>query len=405
MFFFYKKPRSIHNAIFLACSLISSSVLAVEQTSTVLGTRAMGMGGAFVAVAADSSAIWYNPAGLGTAQDTAEVIIEVGDVVLENANYDDVGNELTPSYTKTQNLKQVAWAQDNIAIAYVKPYQFNTSIYNNDKSGKHDINVNYNEIKIAYSFQQSSFFNIGVGLDLIRQSYQCNTNCDNSQIDTSESALGYGFSLGLLGHWEFIESSDHPLQLKVGANYRSAAQIDDLKVLGYEAIAPTRPESTSIGTSLNMPFTIGTIPISATASLQIESLNYDALAYPFIHEGELIFGSLEQDESRNSIGFEFKAPIHTEIDLYLRTGYAATSANSQNYTPGQMENGKDLNAFGVNTYYLGANSDSFTIGLGLTMPNWAIDFAAENRKITQRDPDNSDASELTLMSLSASYLF
>jgi len=34
------------------------------QTFDVVGTRALGMGGAFVAVADDASATWWNPAGL-----------------------------------------------------------------------------------------------------------------------------------------------------------------------------------------------------------------------------------------------------------------------------------------------------------------------------------------------------
>src|SRR5262245_54171938 len=40
----------------------SSSAQIVES----VGNRAMGMGGAFVAVAADSTATWWNPAGLAT---------------------------------------------------------------------------------------------------------------------------------------------------------------------------------------------------------------------------------------------------------------------------------------------------------------------------------------------------
>ena len=37
---------------------------AAAQTAEVVGTRALGMGGAFVAVADDPSAVYWNPAGL-----------------------------------------------------------------------------------------------------------------------------------------------------------------------------------------------------------------------------------------------------------------------------------------------------------------------------------------------------
>src|SRR3954468_13941768 len=39
---------------------------ATAQTSSTIGERAQGMGGAFVAVADDATAIFWNPAGLGT---------------------------------------------------------------------------------------------------------------------------------------------------------------------------------------------------------------------------------------------------------------------------------------------------------------------------------------------------
>ncbi len=41
-----------------------SSTVASAQTFETLGTRASGMGGAFVAVADDASAVYWNPAGL-----------------------------------------------------------------------------------------------------------------------------------------------------------------------------------------------------------------------------------------------------------------------------------------------------------------------------------------------------
>ncbi len=44
--------------------LWSSLSFAYEQYFTYPGTRAMGMAGAFIGQADDSSAVWYNPAGL-----------------------------------------------------------------------------------------------------------------------------------------------------------------------------------------------------------------------------------------------------------------------------------------------------------------------------------------------------
>jgi len=51
------------------------------------GTRAKAMGGAFVAVADDSSAWWYNPAGVATKG--ADLTLEFSTVpLIENDTYD-----------------------------------------------------------------------------------------------------------------------------------------------------------------------------------------------------------------------------------------------------------------------------------------------------------------------------
>ena len=47
------------------------------QTYESVGIRAQGMAGAFVAVADDATASWWNPAGLATSQSFADGIVEV----------------------------------------------------------------------------------------------------------------------------------------------------------------------------------------------------------------------------------------------------------------------------------------------------------------------------------------
>ena len=47
----------------MAC-LLALPVQASAQSLDTIGTRAQGMGGAFVGVADDASAVYWNPAGL-----------------------------------------------------------------------------------------------------------------------------------------------------------------------------------------------------------------------------------------------------------------------------------------------------------------------------------------------------
>jgi hypothetical protein len=53
-----------HSLLFCACVLVTNVTAGRAQNVEVVGSRALGMGGAFVAVASDSSATWWNPAGL-----------------------------------------------------------------------------------------------------------------------------------------------------------------------------------------------------------------------------------------------------------------------------------------------------------------------------------------------------
>jgi hypothetical protein len=50
--------------VFLVALYLPTTTVAFAQVLETVGSRALGMGGAFVAVASDSSATWWNPAGL-----------------------------------------------------------------------------------------------------------------------------------------------------------------------------------------------------------------------------------------------------------------------------------------------------------------------------------------------------
>ena len=58
-----RTPKLKHCFV-LSASLLLFDTVAHAQVAETVGSRALGMGGAFVAVASDSSATWWNPAGL-----------------------------------------------------------------------------------------------------------------------------------------------------------------------------------------------------------------------------------------------------------------------------------------------------------------------------------------------------
>jgi hypothetical protein len=56
--------RKLKRCLLFSVALFSFDTVARAQVVETVGSRALGMGGAFVAVASDSSATWWNPAGL-----------------------------------------------------------------------------------------------------------------------------------------------------------------------------------------------------------------------------------------------------------------------------------------------------------------------------------------------------
>jgi hypothetical protein len=56
--------QKLKQSLMLCASLLALDTAAHAQVAETVGSRALGMGGAFVAVASDSSATWWNPAGL-----------------------------------------------------------------------------------------------------------------------------------------------------------------------------------------------------------------------------------------------------------------------------------------------------------------------------------------------------
>jgi hypothetical protein len=65
--------------LFVLCALLAySPTLARAQSYEGVGIRAQGMAGAFVAVADDATASWWNPAGLATSLSFADLIVEAG---------------------------------------------------------------------------------------------------------------------------------------------------------------------------------------------------------------------------------------------------------------------------------------------------------------------------------------
>lgn len=76
----------------LSFLLLTTSAFAAEFVT--LGPRAMGMGGAHVAVASDATAIYWNPAGLSAQHRVTDIRAHVGAVVKDHSGLGDLWNDI-----------------------------------------------------------------------------------------------------------------------------------------------------------------------------------------------------------------------------------------------------------------------------------------------------------------------
>ena len=68
------RMTAVFRTAFAAGLIAGTALPANAQIYEIVGTRAQGMGGAFVAVADDATATWWNPAGLATGAYFSSVV-------------------------------------------------------------------------------------------------------------------------------------------------------------------------------------------------------------------------------------------------------------------------------------------------------------------------------------------
>jgi hypothetical protein len=365
----------------------------------------MGMGGAYVAHATDSSAIWYNPAGLDRSG-YSDLTIEYGDF-LTSTDSSDFNNECIQNFncplTDTEaGIKYFGYSNGSgFGVALFKPFELTTSIDNrdpddisNDPSDTNfkSVETAYYELKIAGSHNlwssDESGDNIswGWGLDVFYQSLDCDSCVDSfGEEAETEDVVGFGASVGLLGKWMFFEETQFPLNLKLGLNYRSASitSDDDLyEIAGDISTLPSRPESLSYGFSSGVPFNIVAMPFYVAISYHIESSTFD--------QGNEDSFEFSYEEDKTALGLELTTSAFESVDIYLRLGMSET----------------DIEGINVSAYSPGYETTSF--GLGARLGNWIVDFAAETRSMdynqdfAERNRFNIDEDE-DLTSFSISY--
>ena len=291
------------------------------------GTRARSMGGAFTAVADDSSAIWYNPAGL-TGKKGIDVIVEYSQAVdIENS-------EFTNGENKFFVAADFRGKKIGLGIAYFSPYTISwnypestNSIYG---TLKEDINV------LSFGLAFPSFnerLKIGGTVELVtidygdsslyRDSYGYTYQESNSDSSTS----GFSGSIGVLLDAIKIDSS--AFTMKIGGVYRFKTSVGDTKTDDEieDNILFGRPPSYELG--LSMAKGITRFKSTITASVQYGNTDWSEA-----NSNNYSYRVMENRYDKVSFGLEWTKMLEGGIKyLSLRAGYYSSKPDEDYYYP------------------------------------------------------------------------
>ncbi len=291
------------------------------------GTRARSMGGAFTAVADDSSAIWYNPAGL-TGKKGIDVIVEYSQAVdIENS-------EFTNGENKFFVAADFRGKKIGLGIAYFSPYtiSWNYPESTNQIYGtlKEDINV------LSFGLAFPSFnerLKIGGTVELVtidygdsslyRDSYGYTYQESNSDSSTS----GFSGSIGVLLDAIKIDSS--AFTMKIGGVYRFKTSVGDTKTDDEieDNILFGRPPSYELG--LSMAKGITRFKSTITASVQYGNTDWSEA-----NSNDYYYRVMENRYDKVSFGLEWTKMLEGGIKyLSLRAGYYSSKPDEDYYYP------------------------------------------------------------------------
>jgi long-chain fatty acid transport protein len=321
------------------------------------GVRALGMGGAFTAVADDGSAVYYNPAGMGQIDGT---LIEAGTALIypeirytmpNGAVEKSTKSAVGPTLFITHRISDVFSAGLGIYTPYARVASFGDDLANGFASQRSK--MVRTDLSLVISCKLGDNFSIGGGLitgySQVDQSIPAGPAL---RIKDKMDGVGYGGVIGLL--WRVNE------YLKAGVTYRTRMSVDND---GWRILAAGGTETkSSARADVRYPASLG-LGI-ALAPLKNVTLALDADWYEWSYMKQVTVktdtwpDSVCELNGRDSwdvrIGGEYKLPEGWSV----RAGYA--------YVQGAVPN----------THIIPSKPDAdgyeIDTGIGKKMGNWEI---------------------------------
>lgn len=395
----------------LAVMLLVLSIpgLAQDQYNiTGAGARAMGLGGAFIGLADDATAISWNPSGLGQLERTEASV--VGRWIEQKYEYSEPSAS-TNNFKMTlahfaYNFASIAFplhaGKVNIvpAVAYQAQldnyYKFNTETISVEGSGGANTITPGIGIKLHSMFYIGAAANIWLGNAEDKQDWKD----QRSKFNFDGTYSGLNFTAGLLLDFEGLKK---PIPIKFGASLRTPF---DLTIEGdytYTTLsAGTADQKGKYKRLVQMPFMVGfgasgRIGENFTLSADFEMRLYGDQKSYWTIDGEKDAGSKMSESGSNlnqvRVGAEYLI-VTTAGVIPLRAGFRTEPTLMADYS----DNGAGSQVIGT----------GFTVGTGFISGSFALDVAyarsTSEQKYTSASATNSSSYDYTTQVVSASLI-
>lgn len=316
--------------------LVSTNSFAFEPFMNLPSTRAASMAGVFSAQADDSSAIWYNPAGIKRSHTIAEEysldfsqqpvrsLTKPGSTSRETSHYGDSVNTLRFAAIYLDHIPFITNSSQNLGtgLAYIALNQ----LYINIDVAQTPLTTNtfglvkasYRQLSWMLSGMSNEHLSFGATLDYVWAA----VDCLEFPICVDNNPSGSGFSLGML----YDVYHDQQTQYNIGMLWRSKAALGYSSTPGsgigkhLEAYLPERPGSWNFGANIQ------------------HSTGSSLLNLNFIYE-EVLWSEatgrnpILPNYTNTGLGSEIIYSLSDGASLALRAGYRKAFSSNVNKLP------------------------------------------------------------------------
>jgi len=406
-----KTPR-IFACLLLSLLILSSSVLANGLNLNSLGSRALSMGGAFVGLADDYSAIFWNPAGM--AQFSMRYLGFYGTDVIPSGSYllqaPSQAGLLTLVDAKTQTKHYLSGL-----LAYYQPITDDLvagiGIYipsglgaswdgedfthvSNDSAYQWESKVGAVTISPGASYKINDMISVGAALNINYGMFSMKRWAGNTEIpqppyefdlgqyEMNLKGWGFGATVGVLVKVNDMLSFGATLRTPNRVKFSGDASLSNIELLGYKSSSESKTLSPHLTFPLWVAGGVAYRPLSGltlTGDLQwTQWSTLDQVELRFIDPFWSLFmiasgENIMHLEWKDALQVRFGAEYMLREDLALRAGYYYDPTPTPDKTMNFL-----LPSFTFNV---------FTLGLGYSLNGLVIDLGFEFLAGKKRDVD------------------